>query len=711
MKNYFSFSSRGVSLTGNARIDYKIGDEAYSFVPDFTDGTADDGRVKVTCHTADGADGVYSIWLDIENISGGDIYLAQAYPAIIDGAELNIGGTPQKDWVVYSQGRHKNDLPSVCTLGKRDECWHDMLAALTEGGAVIPAEIKDGETTVTGDSLSVIYGGESALTLSYATGKSQMSETALRVRDDGSVVAWELGCVFGCIMPAGKVRHTEVICFDADPDAFAAIDRFADKKAELYGSRALAQKNAGVEKPSLWCSWYYYGGSLTPADITENLGKIKEFGLPFTHFQLDDGWQICYGDWLEGDKYSTVGMKAVADEIRAAGLIPGIWTCPFITHKHSSIVTEHPDWLLKRTNGEYGWFVNKFHVLDVTHPEVLSWLSELYTRVSREWGFGYHKLDFTRAYVQVPDPAPYDPTLTPTEAYTAAVQVIRDAMGEDAYFLMCGGLYDPLIGIVDGQRTGADVTSMWIEDGCNYPTLPYTVKQNALRYYMNKWWNNDPDAMMVRRREEGSFLQVGKLNDEEVKTFTVNQYFGGGLFCTTEKLAEIDADRLDNVTHVMPVVDTEPVPRHLPMCERFQSQVDVKVNAKWGDTWHTVVFVNWDEKPMTLSVTLDKDLCGDFIEAGKKYNISTFYSRELFADKEAGETVVMGEIAPHGSEIVRIGEAGKAQIIFSDMHYSFGGELDEVTEEGDIYGENKFGTREARYSVLMPDGEIKDFVL
>ena len=86
----------------------------------------------------------------------------------------------------------------------------------------------------------------------------------------------------------------------------------------------------------------------------------------------------------------------------------------------------------------------------------------------------------------------YDDTITLVEAYRAAVQAVRDGIGEDAYFLMCGGLYDPLIGIVNGQRIGSDVLSMWssnIQKGGK--TSPFTIKQNLLRYFMNHWWDND----------------------------------------------------------------------------------------------------------------------------------------------------------------------------------------------------------------------------
>lgn len=709
MENIFKFSYNNVSIVGHSEIDYKIGDKEFSFIPDYNGKfVANDDNVKVTAHVIDDKD-KKSIYLDIENISGKEIYLSQVYPLVADGKDIKIGSTEHKDLIVYSQGRHKNDLPSVCRLGSRDVCWTDMLASLTEGGAMIPQEVKEGITTVTGDSLSVIHGKDASLTIGYMTTRSQLCESSLDVDDNGNIVKFALGCIFNCVMPNKVKRTTETIRLDSNLDSLAAIDDFANTKATMYNARVINQKVEGLEKPSVWCSWYYYGGFIFPKDITENLEKIKEFNLPYNVMQIDDGWQICDGDWEPKPHFAEVGgMKAIAEEISNYGLVPGIWTAPFIASPTTSLINTHPNWLLKTKDGEYAKFAKIFYILDVTHPEVLAWYKELFNRISNEWGFKYHKMDFTRSFIQVKDPDPYDPTVTPVEAYTKAIEVIREGMGEDAYFLMCGGLYDPLIGIVDGQRTGSDVTSMWIEPGCKYPTLPYTVKQNTLRYYMNKWWNNDPDSLMVRRRDKGGDLQLGLLTDDEAKTFTVNQYFGGGIFCSTEKLAEIDKDRLNYVSHCMPVVNTEPVPRKLFDCERFQSQIDVKVTAAWGDTWHTIVIVNWDDTPKKISLKLDEKLCGKYINKHNKYNVSTFYTKELMANCSYGDTVEFGELAPHSSEIVRVGVAGEPQIVFSNTHYSFGGELIDliVNENGIDAVSRDMYDFDAEYSVLMPDGEI-----
>ena len=86
----------------------------------------------------------------------------------------------------------------------------------------------------------------------------------------------------------------------------------------------------------------------------------------------------------------------------------------------------HPEWLLHRRNGERVIFPmgpQRSFVLDPTHPEVLDFLERLYHRLTHEWGFTYHKLDFTRA-IGEPDVLFYDRTKNRAEAYRAAFEAI-----------------------------------------------------------------------------------------------------------------------------------------------------------------------------------------------------------------------------------------------------------------------------------------------
>ena len=187
-------------------------------------------------------------------------------------------------------------------------------------------------------------------------------------------------------------------------------------------------------------------------------------------------------------------------------MVPGIWTSPFIAHETAPVTQEHPDWFLKDPDGRWILFPMNdtvYRVMDITVPEAVEWAAGLYTDL-RAMGYRYHKLDFTRAAILYPHAVRHNPTVPMARAYRDAIAAIRREMGEDSYFLMCGGLYDPLIGLVDAQRTGSDVKSMWsVTAGLSPKTIPYTSKQNLLRYYLSTFWDADPDASRKLRGRQG----------------------------------------------------------------------------------------------------------------------------------------------------------------------------------------------------------------
>ena len=274
------------------------------------------------------------------------------------------------------------------------------------------------------------------------------------------------------------------------------------------------------------------------------------------------------------------------------------------------------------------------------------------------------------------------------QAYYKAVAAIRKGMGEEAYFLMCGGLYDPIIGLVDAQRTGSDVLSMWSSTiNKNGKTAPYTIKQSLMRYYMNAWWNNDPDALMVRKNEvmeRGLRLTYGLLNDEEVKTSTVNQFIGGGIVCSTEPLDKISDDRLYQLRHILPEMKTKVQPLDFLSGSRFPSVVKAEFEK---DDRICVAIINWeDEEKKQVSLTLNKEILGKAFGENESYAVSDFYSGEYALHVKAGERVNFRELEPHGATVIKIEKiTDRPIVVASDGHYSMGLEIDKLeTEEGKL---------------------------
>lgn len=571
---------------------------------------------------------------------------------------------------LFKSGRHKNDMPGVCTLGVMNDAMKDVMSTMSETGDKQSAK---GQVIVS-DHITIIGDKGNYLVVSFVTGKSQMVKTVIEIDDKADFVSMSSSVEFNVYLAPGETRRTETIRIEKVNDPGKAISEFANNKAKLYGKR-------NNRRLSVFCTWYYYGLTVTYEDVMTNLRIMQEKKLPFDVFQIDEGWEIVLGEWKPNKKFP-VPMKSIADDIKSAGYTPGIWTSPFVAHETASVWNDHPEWILKNKVGEPVLFPMNdtvYYVFDITNKATWDYFYELYRMLTTDWGYTYHKLDFTRAAVIYDDADYYDKTMTITECYGQAVKAIRRGMGEDSYFLMCGGLYDPIIGLVDAQRTGSDVLSMWSsninKDG---KTAPYTIKQSIMRYYMNEWWNNDPDALMVRRNptmERNLRLTYGLLNDEEVKTSVINQFIGGGIVCSTEPLDKIEDDRLYELRRIMPVIDSKVRPLNIMSSDRFPENVLIESNS--GNVSY-IARINWDDdKSMPVEISIDETIVNG--NANDTYTVCDYYSKQYKTGIKLGETVSFAELLPHAATLIKIEkELGQPIVVKSDGHFTMGQEFKQL---------------------------------
>ncbi len=620
--------------------------------------------------------------------------------------ELNISSDNCR---VFRTGRHKNDIPSVATLGNMDDALQDALGGMTESGD--RAGNGSGHLIVS-DHLTILGDAGHWCVIAFMTGCDQMFCTEIALSDAGEFGSLSTRVQFHRFISPGETLFTETLRIEYTSDAEASIRRFAREKASPRHSLQTAP-------PSVFCTWYYYGLTVTEEDVMVNLEKMAAQKLPFDVFQIDEGWERVLGDWQPNEKFPTP-MKQIADRIREAGYRPGIWTSPFVAKETSPVVLEHPDWVLRNKSGEPCIFPmndTTYYVLDITNPETLPYFTELYRRLTFDWGYTYHKLDFTRAPMIYEDADFCNKYITPARAYREAVAAIRKGMGEEAYFLMCGGLYDPIIGLVDAQRSGSDVLSMWSSNvNKGGKTAPFTIKQSLLRYYMNEWWHNDPDALMIRKNEvmeRGLRLTYGLLNDDEVRTVVVNQLIGGGIVCSTEPLDKIDPERLSMLRHILPPVRTVVQPLSLMDSGRFPDKVRI---AYPGDERVLIALINWsDDSTCQASVRLDAYTLGETYASDAKYAVSSFFDGSWRTEVPADATVTFGEIAPHSAALIKIEpHTGKPIVVASDAHFGMGTELAEICIDGSQISAVRSTPTcwDAHYTLLDPnDGETREFVL
>ena len=85
-------------------------------------------------------------------------------------------------------------------------------------------------------------------------------------------------------------------------------------------------------------------------------------------------------------------MKRLADDIRALGFRPGLWTAPFGTGS-TNFYLAHKEWFLHGSDGKPLSTWNGKFTIDPSHPEVINHLREIHRIASREWGYEYFKID------------------------------------------------------------------------------------------------------------------------------------------------------------------------------------------------------------------------------------------------------------------------------------------------------------------------------
>jgi alpha-galactosidase len=96
--------------------------------------------------------------------------------------------------------------------------------------------------------------------------------------------------------------------------------------------------------PRVWCSWYSLYRWIDEAAINKTLSGLAN--LPFDVIQVDDGWQVAYGDWEPNSKFPS-GMEKLVSNILSTGRTAGLWMAPFMASKNSTLFHEHPEWFLR----------------------------------------------------------------------------------------------------------------------------------------------------------------------------------------------------------------------------------------------------------------------------------------------------------------------------------------------------------------------------
>ena len=353
----------------------------------------------------------------------------------------------------------------------------------------------------------------------------------------------------------GASFEFERVRFMLGDDPNRLLERYADELGEANEARTGSAFQVG------WCSWYQFFHAVTEEDVLRNLEALdrRRGEIPVDVVQLDDGYQHAIGDWLETNAKFPRGLAPLAQEIRAAGFRPGIWTAPFSVVRESRLFAAHPEWLLQQGGSPHRGLLHRewsaggdVYVLDTSREEVRRHLMRTFAGL-RGMGFTYHKLDFLYTVAMQADAA--DPSLTRAGRLRRGLEAIRDGVGDDAFMLGCGCPQGAAVGLVDGMRVSADTAPHWtIDPGAAIPGIEPTMPSvaNAIagicgRAWMHRrLWQNDPDCLMVR--SDGTDLAAA-----EALTLSGVIAASGGMVMVSDDVAALQTAACDRFREVVAI--------------------------------------------------------------------------------------------------------------------------------------------------------------
>ena len=389
----------------------------------------------------------------------------------------------------------------------------NLLPGLFQTGNRPFAREPERDSDVTGDMsrlMTALYlpGTESGVFFGAVPAGERLFYSAFQLSRTHLSGDWEVGIH---LAPGETVAVGKVMLYAGDE-----LDRALAEFAGMFGTPRPAPelvKNAG------WNSWDYYLWQVSAEAVRENMQYIADtpwLRERIKYIVLDDGWQHAWGEWYANHRFPG-GMKKMADEIAAAGFVPGIWVGPFLETSQGQTATSKPELLIRRR--ETGLPVTmsggspRSLCLDPTHPGTHELLRKVFGRL-REAGYRYFKTDFlwyAISAVRSHGGAYHDPEVPPMEALRNAMQTVREAIGEDSILVGCGGFIPEIgVGIYDSCRTSQDISSYWSN------VLAIARDLSVKSVFSGKAWENDYDFLVVRGRETAKERRINVYKDLNV---------------------------------------------------------------------------------------------------------------------------------------------------------------------------------------------------
>ena len=401
---------------------------------------------------------------------------------------------------------------------------------------------------------------------------------------------------------SGRIEEAQEAVFTVELDKGYYQKRWVPHYKPIDRSRC-------PKAPTGWLSWNTYFDKATAEDnlAEARIGKkyLQPFGCEFWEIESWQGNsdQLPVSDFYNlnlevNEKQFPEGMKKLADDLRALGFRPGIWTAPFGTGSRE-FYEAHKDWFLHDKNGAPMQTWNGKYTIDPSNDEVIAHIRHIHDVAAHEWGYEYFKIDgmsgsgagYCAHFFERPEVRAAFKNPDVVAPFERVVRALREGIGPDRVFLACQGHFTgPEAQYADAARTGADIVHP------NQPVKWSNILQQAGRTLNQIFVNNivfysDPDNLLVN----------GALTLEEARVTTTVVALPGQLTFFGDHLGELAPERMKLLQQTLPVCESRPGAlypyfRNLPIW-------DLKIGRAF-ESWDVIALFNWEEEEQTVGFNL-----------------------------------------------------------------------------------------------------------
>ncbi len=202
---------------------------------------------------------------------------------------------------------------------------------------------------------------------------------------------------FEWVLASGDQFETPEAVMTFSPDGFNGMSaHFHD----FVNAHIVRGDWKGKDRPVLINNWEACFFRFTRSKLLRLARQARCLGVEL--FVLDDGWfgkrnddHAGLGDYDVNKKKLPRGMKSFADEIRALGMLFGLWFEPEMVNPDSDLFRAHPEYAVT-TPGRVPLFGRNQLVLDLCNPDVRDYIVENVSKVLDDALVDYVKWDMNR---------------------------------------------------------------------------------------------------------------------------------------------------------------------------------------------------------------------------------------------------------------------------------------------------------------------------